>query len=102
MKKPQPGKRLIYIHDKYDIAGFMSPEISYSKDPMLCIINPLIEALNTKWKMPHHNIILLDEHIVDLTDLNVDDMIAIWFLSTINLAINFEPLESTSNQGKTR
>ena len=54
---------------------------------MIRIINPLIEALNTKQKLPHLIIVILDECIVNLGDYNVDDIIIIWFLSALWQAI---------------
>ena len=56
-----------YLFDRYNVAAYFNTSSSPVKG-LACMINPLVEALNERQKLPRFLIIIPDKDIVSITE----------------------------------
>ena len=87
----EPGRRRLYVYEKYEVIGFMSPSPSLNCNPVMRLLNPVIEAINTHPKLPHHLLILIDENMVRLGEIDLADDTIKWLIMELWTAILARP-----------
>ena len=83
----EPEQTQLYVYEKYEVIGFMSPSPSLNHNPVKRLPNPVIEAINTCPRLPGHLIIIIDENVVRLGEIDLADEAMKWLIMEIWRAI---------------
>ena len=91
----------IYLHDTYDTKAFWISSIAVNKIPLTRIINPIVEALKTRDRIPRYMIVIKDDRLVSYSNLCDANKIVRWMFTEITRMIKSKFDYSSSQEYST-